>query len=294
MTSATSSGASLYTRSELMVGRLAAEIQDGHVIHVGAYTPLVLAASLLAKASHAPNAVLFPISVTGIVADRSYPLTVTMWEAMSMSNGLAYRTVELFNHVEGDRGFDIEPIAPAQIDQHGNVNNSVIGSWRRPKVRLPGAAGIDNLPICKRTPLILYSTHHTPRTFVKKVDFITGTGFLGGAGEREALGIVGTGGPRIVITNLAVMDFDEHSKRMRLLTLHDGVSLEEVTANTGFELVRPATVGVTPAPTDAEVTLLRTVIDPLGIRDLEFMSGLERRAKLRELLDKEVELCGVR
>ncbi len=284
------SGARPYTISELMISRLAAEIKDRHVIHVGAYTPLVLAASLLAKATHAPNAVLFPISVSGIVADRAYPLTVTMWEAMSMSNGLAYRVIELFNHVEGDHGFDIEPIAPAQIDRFGNVNNSVIGSYDRPKVRLPGAAGIDNLPICKRTPLILYSMHHTTRTFVEKVDFITGTGFLGGPGDREREGIIGRGGPRIVVTNLAVLDFDETTKRMRLVTLHEGVTLADVKANTGFEVLVPGRVGTTPPPKAEELAVLREAVDPLGIRDLEFLSAKERSARVLELLDREVEL----
>lgn len=276
--------------TEQLVSRLAREIHDGDVIHIGASTPLILAASMLARLTHAPNTTLFPISLTGIVADGVYPITLTMWEAMAMGNGLQYRLIELFNHVEGDSGFDIEPIAPAQIDQYGNVNNSVIGSHVKPKVRLPGAAGIDNLPLCPRTPVILYTAHHTPRTFVPRVDFITGAGYLSGKDDRLKAGIVGNGGPRIVITNLAVMDFEPSTKRMRLVSLHPGVTLEEVTRNTGFELVVPPIIGGTPAPSEQELLLLRTRIDPLGVCDLDFLPAAERRIRIAEILEREVEM----
>jgi glutaconate CoA-transferase subunit B len=212
---------------------------------------------------------------------------------MAMANGLQYRLVELFNHVEGDVGFDIEPLAPAQIDQYGNVNNSVIGDYHRPKVRLPGPAGIDNIPLCPRTQVILYSAHHTKRTFVKKVDFITGAGFLGGGNDREKHGIPGKGGPRIVITNLAVMDFEEHSKRMRLVSAHPGVTVDEVQQNTGFELIVPARVPTTEAPTANELRLLREVIDPLGICGLDFVPSSERRSLMKRLLERELKMFDV-
>jgi acyl CoA:acetate/3-ketoacid CoA transferase beta subunit len=276
--------------AEQLVSRVALEINDYDVIHIGASTPLVLAASLLARATHAPHLTLFPISMTGVVADGVYPITLTMWEAMAMANGLQYRLIELFNHVEGDVGFDIEPIAPAQIDKFGNVNNSVIGNYLRPKVRFPGPAGIDNLPLCPRTPLILYSAHHTTRTFVDRVDFITGAGFLNGGDDRLKNGIPGNGGPRLVVTNLAVMDFEEDSKRMRLVSLNPGVTLQDVQKNTGFELVVPKQIPVTPAPSQTQLQILREVIDPLDICGLDFVPAAGRRARITELLAREMEM----
>lgn len=280
--------------AEQLVARLAHEIKDRDVIHIGASTPLIVASSLLARATHAPNLTLFPISMTGVVADGIYPITLTMWEAMAMANGPQYRLIELFNHVEGDVGFDIEPLAPAQIDMYGNVNNSIIGTdYHRPKIRLPGPAGIDNIPLCPRTSVILYSAHHTRRTFVEKVDFITGAGYLGGGDDRIKHGIPGTGGPRIVITNLAVMDFEETSKRMRLVSVNPGVAVEEVRDNTGFDLVMPETIGVTEAPTPEELRLLREVIDPLRICDLDFVSSAERRERIKETLERELAMFDV-
>jgi len=276
--------------AEQLVSRLAAEIRDYDVVHIGASTPLVLAASLLARSTHAPHLTLFPISMTGVVADGVYPITLTMWEAMAMANGLQYRLIELFNHVEGDVGFDVEPLAPAQIDRYGNVNNSVIGSYHKPKLRFPGAAGIDNIPLCPRTPVILYTAHHTPRTFVERVDFITGAGYLSGGDDRIKHGIPGKGGPRIIVTNLAVMDFEPVTRKMRLVTINPGVTVDEVRAATGFELVIPATVPQTPAPAAEELRLLREVIDPLGICGLDFVASSDRRARILEILDREVAM----
>jgi len=280
---------SSYTKAEFMVWRLGQEVHDWDVIHIGAYTPLVLAASLLAKATHAPNARLFPISLSGVWSARTFPLSITMLEPLSMADGVTYRVTDLFDHVEGDEAFDFEPLSPAQIDMFGNLNNSAIGSYERPKVRLPGSAGLDNLLTCPRTKMLIYTTRHTKRVFVPKVDVISAPGYLDGPGARERAGIPGNGGPRIVISNLAVLDFDEATKRMRLQAVNPWTTVQEVQDNTSFELMIPRVVATTPEPTDREIEVLRHEVDPLGIRDLEFAPGPERRELFRRILDKEEE-----
>ena len=108
----------------------------------------------------------------------------------------------------------------AQLDQYGNANNSVIGSdYHRPKVRLPGTAGLGDMGSIGKTVYYWYPDHN-PRALVEKVDFISCAGYLGGGDERERLGL--TGGPELVITNLAVLDFDPTSKRMRVKSVHPG------------------------------------------------------------------------
>src|SRR5262249_44403144 len=123
----------------------------------------------------------------------------------------------------------------AQIDMHGNANNSVVGAdYHRPKVRLPGTAGVGDMgSIGKR--LFYWTTTHDPRTLVERVDWVSCAGWLGGGDERERLGLAG--GPELVVTNLAVMDFAPGSHRMRIRTVHPGVGVEDVRAATGFELL---------------------------------------------------------
>jgi glutaconate CoA-transferase subunit B len=103
------------------------------------------------------------------------------------------------------------------------------------------------------------------RSFVEKVDFITTPGFLTGPGAREKAGLPKSGGPFRVITQLAVYDFDPATCRMRLFSLHPGVKVDDVRANSGFEIEIPESYGESPTPTAEELRLLRDVIDPAGI-----------------------------
>src|SRR5260370_21422543 len=149
----------------------------------------------------------------------------------------------------------------AQIDAFGNLNSTMIGGdYRRPKVRLPGSGGANDLAsLCWR---ILVVTNHDRRRFVEKLDFLTTPGYLSGPGAREAAGLPAGTGPYRVITDLAVMGYHPETKRMPVLSLHPGVTLERVRAPTGFELGgrEPPTTTVT--PTEHELQLLREELDP--------------------------------
>ena len=108
--------------------------------------------------------------------------------------------------------------------------------------------------------LIYYVTDHSPRSLVERVDFRSGIGYLDGNGERARRGI--GGGPELVVTNLAVLDFEPGSQRMRLRSVHRGITVQQVLAATGFEPVVPSDIPVTAPPTAQQVRILRTVIDP--------------------------------
>jgi glutaconate CoA-transferase subunit B len=150
----------------------------------------------------------------------------------------------------------------AQIDAYGNLNSTMIGQdYKKPKVRLPGSGGANDLAsFCWR---ILVVTNHDKRRFVEKVDFLTTPGYLTGPGAREAAGLPPGTGPYRVITDLAIMGYHEATKRMEVLSLHPGVTLEQVQANTGFAIGAHADLATTAAPTETELRILRDDVDPM-------------------------------
>jgi glutaconate CoA-transferase subunit B len=149
----------------------------------------------------------------------------------------------------------------AQIDAFGNLNSTMIGQdYSKPKVRFPGSGGANDLAsLCWR---IMVVTNHDKRRFVEKLDFVTTPGYLNGPGAREAAGLPADTGPYRVITDLAVMGYHETSKRMQVLSLHPGVTMDQVRANTGFAIEAVSAVTTTPPPGDEELRILREEVDP--------------------------------
>ncbi|GLZ07990.1 CoA-transferase [Actinomadura sp. NBRC 104412] len=147
-------------------------------------------------------------------------------------------------------------LGASQIDRYGNSNISCIGDWERPKSQLLGARGAPGNTKVNTTSY--WIPKHSPRVFTEKVDFVSGIGWDRGAYEIRA-----------VVTNLAVLDFATPDHRMRLRSVHPGVSVDEVTAATGFELVIPDEVPETRSPTEEELRIIRDVLDPRGLRDRE-------------------------
>jgi glutaconate CoA-transferase subunit B len=149
----------------------------------------------------------------------------------------------------------------AQIDAYGNLNSTLIGGdYRRPKVRLPGSGGANDLAsLCWR---ILVVTNHDRRRFVEKLDFLTTPGYLTGPGAREAAGLPPGTGPYRVITDLAVLGYHEETRRMQVLSLHPGVTLERVREATGFTLGCAEPLTATAPPADEELCMLREEVDP--------------------------------
>ena len=147
----------------------------------------------------------------------------------------------------------------AQIDRYGNQNISCIGDWKRPKAQLLGVRGAPGNTV--NHPVSYWIPRHSPRVFVSGVDMVCGVGYdRGDPGPCEV---------RVVVTNLAVLDFGTAERTMRLRSVHPGVQVGDVLAATGFPLVIPDEVPVTRPPTAAELDLIRTRLDPGGTRERE-------------------------
>jgi glutaconate CoA-transferase subunit B len=252
-----------YTVDELMVAQIAACFGCDDQVCNGLASFIPVCAIQLARLTHAPDLIWIP---GGSGVDPAAPeLTDSTFEWSLWADSVMYLELygEFWDYVSSGRLFRTFCLGAAQLDAYGNANNSVIGSFARPRVRLPGTAGLADMSTLDKR-LIYYVTDHSPRSLVERVDFRSGIGYLDGHGERARLGI--GGGPELVVTNLAVLDFEPDSQRMRLKSAHPGVTVDQVLAATGFQPVLPPHVPVTQPPTTEQVALLRTVIDPRGYR----------------------------
>ena len=153
----------------------------------------------------------------------------------------------------------------SQIDRTGNQNISAIGPWAQPKAQLVGVRGAPGNTVNHSTSY--WVPNHSPRSFVEQVDVVSGVGYA----RAEAAGPSATKFHeiRFVVSNLGVFDFATPDHAMRLVSVHPGVTVDEVVAATGFDLVLPDRVAETRDPTPEELDLLRTVLDPKGLRERE-------------------------
>ncbi len=250
------------TIREIMAVFLARDLKDGEMLSVGVAMPMVEAAVRLAHLMHGPNIELNFFGVRMNVAHlHSLPMPGFAWDWRVVRWAESYSdTGHRFDRLKGwqNRVFFIGGM---QIDPYGNTNLIGVGSdYHHLSFRGPGSVGTATLSThVGRYYIVLNS--HTPRIFVERCDYISAFGWgTGGADARRRLGLPG-GGPKYCITPLGIMDFDEESKRMRLYSLHPGVSQAEVQAQTGFELVIPKQVPTTDMPTPEELQVLRTRVD---------------------------------
>jgi acyl CoA:acetate/3-ketoacid CoA transferase beta subunit len=146
-----------------------------------------------------------------------------------------------------------------QVDRYGNQNIAALGDPAKPKVQLLGFRGAPGNTVCNTTSYFV--PNHSPKVFVEEVDLVTGIGWDRGCHEV-----------RRVVSNLGTFDFATDDNRMRLRTIHPGVTVEEVQEATGFELVVDDDLDETRAPTDEELRLIREVLDPDGLREAEVRS----------------------
>jgi glutaconate CoA-transferase subunit B len=240
------------TGEELMAITASRLLDDHKVVFAGVGMPLLAAA--VARRTRAPHLTI--VLEGGIIGASPLPgkLPVSTNE-MRAAYGARMLTdiTDIFLYAQ--RGyFDYGFLGAAQVDMHGNINTSVIGSIERPRVRLPGSGGAnDIISLCNQ---VLIVTQHEPRRFVERVDFVTSPGYLDGGDGRARAGLV-AGRLGAVVTDLALLDFEPASHRMRLRGLQPGVTVGEVRARTGFDLLVADDVAELAPPSPAEVAACR-------------------------------------
>lgn len=270
---------------EIMVVCMARQIKDGELVVQGLATPMVSAAFLLARHTHAPNLYFASAIGQGICRDPA-PMSISKVEGLWLDRALASVG---FVSVAADLLPRIRPkefFRPAQIDPFGNFNNIAFGKdYYHPRLRLPGTGGIPDVTTFS-DKVYLYVPRHSRVTFVPKLDFISG---LGHHPSRSC-----GDGPHYLVSDLGQFIFkssdnknENDQPRLCLTTYHPGVDVNRIQSKTGFNLLIDPDVKETPYPSKDELKLLREEIDPLGIRCLELLSGAERRNMLLRILDQE-------
>jgi glutaconate CoA-transferase, subunit B len=270
------------TPDEMMVVCISRQVQDGEIVAQGLATPLVAAGYLLARHTHAPH-LYFTSAIGQGICQQPAALGLTrvesLWLDLSLANaGFVRAAADLLPRLRPKEFF-----RPAQIDPAGNFNNIAFGQdYRHPRLRMPGSGGIPDVTTFIND-IHLYVPRHSRLTFVPKLDFLSGLGH-NPARRRGS-------GPRYLVSDLGQFDFNgttpDGQACMRLISYHPGSSIELVMKHTGFELKIAPDVHQTPLPTDEELHLLRTEIDPLGIRRLEASSGAARRQQLHAIIQQE-------
>lgn len=248
-----------YTLAELLACVAARLLEDNRAVFVGTGLPMI--ATMLAQRTHAPHILI--IFEAGGIGPQVPVLPISVGDSRTFYKAVAASSMHDVMSAAQAGYIDYAFLGAAAMDVYGNLNTTVIGDWERPKVRLPGSGGANDLgSFCWRTLYVM--RNQSRRTFMNKLDFVTTPGWLGGPGERERVGLPAGCGPFRVITQLGVYGFDAETRRLALLSLHPGVTVEEVKANSEFEILIRGEIPATDPPTAEERRILRE-IDPAGM-----------------------------
>jgi acyl CoA:acetate/3-ketoacid CoA transferase beta subunit len=265
-----------FSIDEQIVVCIARCVEDGELLAQGLATPLVAAGYILAKCTHAPH-VSFASAIGQALCFDWAPLGIARIEDMWLGKALVHIG---FVSVVADVLPRLRPkefFRPGQVDAQGNFNNIAFGKdYQHPRLRLPGTGGIPDVTTFS-SEIYLYVPRHSRVSFVENLDYLSGLG-------HHPARIRGMGA-RYLVSDLG--QFNWANGRMRLVTYHRGVSIEQIQRKTGFMLEIAENVHETPPPTAEELHWLREQIDPLGVRRLELLSGPARREALRQILQAE-------
>jgi len=249
-----------HTDVEFMICLAARLIEDKKTVFVGYGMPQI--AAILAQRLYAPD--ICQVYEYGAIG----PEVATPFRRNMMADARnSYRSFSWMSMnpiiFQASAGFiDYGILGAAQLDQYGNINSTLIGSdYSKPKLRFTGSGGGNEVAsLCWRTIILM---RHEKRRFLDKVDFVTSPGYLdGGANARENAGLPRGTGPYRVITSKAILDFEERTKKMRLIATAPNVSIDDVKDNMEFEPLVAEKVDPLKDPTKEELKLLREVIDP--------------------------------
>jgi len=249
------------TRAEYCIVACAEVFRGDGEVMASAFGTAPAIGSRLAKLTFSPDLVLTDGDAALMVGA---PALGTPASELVLESHMPYRKV--FDVVWSGRRNLI--MMASQIDRFGNQNISAIGDWARPKAQLVGVRGAPGNTV--NHPTSYWVPNHSTRSFVERVDVVSGVGAARAAAAGPAAARYHRSG--VVVSNLGVFDFETPDHAMRLRSVHPGVSVDEVSEATGFALVIPADVPETRQPTPEELELIRTVLDPRGLREREIRS----------------------
>jgi glutaconate CoA-transferase subunit B len=241
-----------------MVAVASREIRDGDLVFVGMRLPIL--AYAVARNAHAPTARgLFEV---GLMRDQPASAFLgTMGDPPNVAGALWATRMSNVMGLMAQGNVDLGFIGGAEVDRFGNLNTSYVGEPSRPKVKLPGSGGGADIAVLSRRWVTLMS--HERRRLVERVSFVTSPGHGDGSpGWRKRNGLLG-GGPAAIITTLCVLRFPEGGGEAYLASVHPGHTVDQVRAETGWELKVGGDMGETAGPTEAELAAIRK-FDPEG------------------------------
>jgi glutaconate CoA-transferase subunit B len=227
---------SAYTPDEMMAVEASRRLSDGAVCFVGIGLPSL--AANLARRTHAPGCVLVYESGTIGSKPQELPLSIGDGELAETADAVV-SVPEMFAYwLQGGR-IDVGFLGAAQIDRHGNLNSTVIGTYERPGVRLPGGGGAPEIATAVKDVFVML--RHTSRAFVSALDFVTSVG----------------DNVRVVVTDLGILE--PVDGELTLVALHPGATVERAREATGWELRVAEALRTTEPPTAAELSTLRAL-----------------------------------
>ena len=245
-----------YTTSELMISAGARELRDEMVAVVGLGIPQLAAA--LAQHTHAPR--LHVLNEIGVVDAKLIELGVGNADARHWYRATTFSNfIDIVGMAIHRGAVDIGFLGALEVDQFGNNNASEVARPEGGVRRFGGGGGANDIATHARQTILIL--RHEKRKLVARVTHNTSPGHLGGGDERQRAGLKGAG-PRRVLTDKCVFGVDPTTKRLTLVSIHAGVTPEELRDNTGFDLDIPDGLPLTPEPTDEEIRLIREELDP--------------------------------
>jgi len=240
-----------YKPNEMMTIAAARSLKNEDVCFVGIGQPS--AACNLARLTHAPGITL--IYESGTLATKPNILPLSIGDGELCETAVTTVSVpEMFRYwLQGGR-INIGFLGGAQIDKYANLNTTVVGSYAKPKVRLPGGGGAPEIATSCGEIFIIMAQGR--RSFVDKLDFVTSIGHVSGDDSRSRLGVK-TKGPTKLITDLALFAPDPETKEMTVVSIHPGVTREQIKENSGWPVKFADQVAETSPPTAGELEVLR-------------------------------------
>lgn len=248
-----------YTASELLTAVSCRLLQGKRRVFAGIGLPTLAVA--LAQKSTAPD--IEQVYESGVCGAHPPRLPETIADASLATGAEAILTMPvLFGYVLQGGWIDVGFLGAAQIDRFGSLNTSVIGPWEHPEVRLPGSGGAVEVMSNSHEVFVVLRRHNLT-SFVGELDFCTSPSPE--AARRSAPSVPTRGrGVTTVITDLGVLKADD-SGELRLASVYEGVTVEQVQAATGWPLKLMEHITITPGPTAEELRLLREDIDPTRV-----------------------------